>query len=350
MLTDLELIVAKRVNPDFVKVDPFEYYGVKNRFLIKRIWLIDLTAGDYSLKGLSVIIQNFSFAVFAFCHLLLKKTDIIYSRDEFSLFLLCFFRKNLVWEMHTFPQRKFRLYKFLLKRLKKIVVITRVLKKLLVEKAGIEADKIIVCPDGVDLAQYDINLTKAECRQKLNLSADKNIILYSGHLFKWKGVYTLADAGRYLSDNEIIVFVGGMKYDREKLSAYLKENGIKNVILSGHVKPTLIPYYLKAADILALPNSAGKEISELYTSPMKLFEYMAAQRPIVASDLPSIREVLNENNSILIKPDDAKDLADGIKIVLRDFDSAQNLTGNSFKEVQKYAWAIRAEKIIDFIK
>ena len=67
---------------------------------------------------------------------------------------------------------------------------------------------------------------------------------------------------------------------------------LQRVRLVGYVPPGEVPLWLAAADVLALPNSAGEAISARYTSPLKLFEYMAAGRGIVASDLPSLREVL----------------------------------------------------------
>ena len=71
----------------------------------------------------------------------------------------------------------------------------------------------------------------------------------------------------------------------------------------------------KAVDILVLPNSGKTEISRIRTSPMKMFEYMASKRPIIASNLSSLREILNKDNSILVSPDSPRDIFDGIKIV-----------------------------------
>ena len=110
---DFELVVAKRKNNQLEKVDPFDYYGLKTKFPIKKLWLLDLVERNRSFKGLSVPLQNTSFAVSAFLHLLRKKADLIYSRDEFSLFFLCFLKKNLVLELHNFPNSKLFFYKFI---------------------------------------------------------------------------------------------------------------------------------------------------------------------------------------------------------------------------------------------
>ena len=287
---EVKLVVAKRINPQFEHKDTFDYYKIPERFSIVRFRLLDLVSRKRSLKGFSVIIQNTTFALSVFFYLLFKKADIIYSRDEFSLFLLSFFKRNLVLELHTFPQSKFFLYKWLFKRVKKIIVISRHLKESIVG-LGVEANKILVAHDGVDLEQFDVEITKTEARKKLNLPLDKKIIIYTGQLFEWKGVYVLAQVSRFLDGECRVIFIGGMEKDAKNLEKFIQEKSLDKISILGHKPPDLIPLYLKAADLLVLPNSAlasaKEEISKHWCSPLKMFEYMASQRPIVASDLPS---------------------------------------------------------------
>ena len=119
--------------------------------------------------------------------------------------------------------------------------------------------------------------------------------------------------------------------------------------MAGRQPHQKIPLYLKAADVLVLPNKKGESISEKYTSPLKLFEYMVSQRPIVASNLPSIREILNENNAILFEPNNFKSLALGIKKLIQNKDLAEHLANQAWLEAQKYTWSTRTKKIIEFI-
>ena len=120
--------------------------------------------------------------------------------------------------------------------------------------------------------------------------------------------------------------------------------------MAGYRPPSEIPLWLKAADVLVLPNSAKKDISKFYTSPMKLFEYMASKRPIVASNLPSLREILNKENAILlVEPDNPEALAQGIKQAMEDRNLVQTITQNAYDDVQNYTWEKRAEKILKFI-
>ena len=94
---------------------------------------------------------------------------------------------------------------------------------------------------------------------------------------------------------------------------YLKNKKIKNINMVGYVKPSLIQYYLAAADILVAPNSAKSDASMNYTSPLKLYEYMASRRPIILSDLTSMRNLIDAKFVFWMKPDDPKSLIDKIK-------------------------------------
>lgn len=340
---DIELIIPVRFGGVRIKADSFEYYGIKERFKITKIFSIDLIPLEKQIGHLGFWLQNISFAVFTAIYLLFKKYDIIYTRDEFSLFLLSFFSKKLVWETHNFPKKVRWFHKILYKKINKIVVISQGLKEEFI-KQGIGDERILVAPDSVDLAEFDIKITKAEARQKLNLPLDKKLVVYTGHLFPWKGVYTLAESSKYLSEDTAVIFVGGMKDDLAEFNKFVQENNLEKVKVLDYQEPKSIPYYLKAADVLVLPNSAQEAIfSQKYTSPLKLFEYLAAKQPIVASDLPAIREILMDEETVFVRPDDPLDLAAGIK-------QALTVPKMVYPDKQKYTWQNRVKTILNFIK
>ena len=107
--------------------------------------------------------------------------------------------------------------------------------------------------------------------------------MYVGHLYKWKGVDTMIEAAKRLkgSNDLLFMFVGGTDQDISQYENIVKEKGITNIVFTGHKSHQAIPQYLKAADFLPLPNAPVSEESEKYTSPIKMFEYMASRRLIL---------------------------------------------------------------------
>jgi glycosyltransferase involved in cell wall biosynthesis len=336
---DVELVVPWRFNK--IKEDPFDYYDIKRTFKIKKLPSIDLVR----FGKIGFLIQSISFAKCVFWRVLFQKTDVIYSRDELPLFFLSFFKKNIFWEAHQGELN------FIVKRLFKkclgIITISRGLKDFYL-KYGANEEKISVVPDGVNLEKFDINISKEEARKKIGLFSNKKIVLYMGHLYGWKGADILTGAASFLGSDNLVVFVGGTEKDVGKFK--IKNANLKNIMIVGHRPHQEIPYWLKAADILVLPNSAKEKISQFYTSPMKLFEYMASGTPIVASGLPSIREILNKENAVLVQPDNSASLAAGIEKVLKNSDFSAKISRQAYLDVQNYTWDKRAKNILDFIK
>ncbi|KKU36608.1 MAG: Glycosyl transferase group 1 [Candidatus Azambacteria bacterium GW2011_GWF2_46_32] len=251
--------------------------------------------------------------------------------------------RNLFWEAHTFPGSPQK-YQRILKKINGLVAISHGLKKSF-QTVGMAEEKILVAPDAVDLARFAISESLQECRKKLGLPQDKKIVLYTGHLYGWKGVDTLIQASKLFNEDTLVYLVGGTEEDvasykpssRAQVEG-LKAESYKLVTFVGHKPHKEIPFWLKAADVLVLPNSAKEKISAVYTSPLKLFEYMAAGKPIVASDLPALREILNENAAVLVEPDNPEALAKGIEKVLKDSVLAKKIAQNAAEEAKNCTW------------
>jgi len=110
-----------------------------------------------------------------------------------------------------------------------------------------------------------------------------------------------------------------------------------------------IALWLKSADVLVLPNTGRQKVSLYYTSPMKLFEYMASGTPIVASSLPSILEILNKSNAVTVEPDNPKALAQGIEMIMNNKAFGGQIAGQAEKDVGGYTWLARADKITHYL-
>jgi len=344
----VELVIPGRKNQ--IKENIWQYYSQKPSFEIEYLKIIDFMR--ISIPRVSFWLQSRSFLKAVILFLKKEKADIIYSRDLVFVKRLSSFHKNVFYEMHSLP-RSFN--KNDLEKVKGIITITQGLKDALIKK-GISEDKILIAPDGVDLDKFDIKITKQEARKKLNLPQDKKIALYTGHLYEWKGATVLLKAAQNFQfsisnfQNILFIFVGGTEKDVSSFKHQVSIIKLNNVLVVGHRPYQEIPYWLKAADVLILPNSAQEPISKYWTSPMKMFEYMASQRPIVTSDLPSIREVLDENNAILAEPDSPHGLAEGIKRALKNPDFSDKISAKAWETVQEYTWNKRTGRILGFMK
>jgi glycosyltransferase involved in cell wall biosynthesis len=230
-----------------------------------------------------------------------------------------------------------------MKKIQNLVVISHGLRKEFID-FGFPKDKIIVAPDGVDLEMFNLSASQKECREKFSFPKNKKIIMYTGNFYFWKGADLLLEAVKYLP-NYFFVFVGGTEKDLQKFNLVVKRDNLENILLLGYQPYHLIPYYLKSADLLVLPNRGEEKISKFYTSPMKLFEYLASGVPMVAANLPSLREILSEKNSFLFKADDLQDLIKIINFALHISSVSAKISQQALFDSHKYDWLERARLI-----
>jgi glycosyltransferase involved in cell wall biosynthesis len=168
---------------------------------------------------------------------------------------------------------------------------------------------VAIVPDAFEAGDFRDLPSREEARRRLGISPDEVVVAYTGHLFAWKGAETLLAAAARAPALRFRL-VGGLPEDVERARAAARALGASNADVVGHRPPAEIPLHLAAADVVAIPNSARSAISARHTSPLKLFEAMAAGRAIVASDLPSLREVLEDGRTArLVPPDDPDALA-----------------------------------------
>lgn len=336
----VELVVPRRFNP--LKGDPFTYYGVERVFTVKKLPCVDLTMGG--ANKFAFLVQKMTFFLVARLYLWFQSYDVLYTRET----LAGFFFSRSVLELHAIPPRVRQFQVKLWQRAERIVTVTGGIRSILVRQ-GINRSDIIVAPDGVDTAMFERRTDNGQTRQELGLPPDQKIAMYTGslYLYDWKGVDVLLAAARTLPPGIVMVIVGGTPPEVATLKKNIQSD---NIIVTGRQPYTQMPRYLQAADVLLLPNTANSAHSERYTSPLKLFEYMASGRPIVASDLPSLREVLNERNALLVPPGDPQSLARGIIQTVNDREGAERRAVQARADAEGYTWQKRAEGIIRFCK
>jgi glycosyltransferase involved in cell wall biosynthesis len=221
--------------------------------------------------------------------------------------------------------------------------------------------RLVVIPDGVRLPDESVRLkpdtpTERHVRLKPDTTAvasgvsrtrDGIVVGYAGHLYTWKGVDVLLEALAHMSNVRGLI-VGGHQHEPDLARARALASTLRigdRVTFTGQVAHADVPALLAATDILVLPNPASA-ISTHATSPLKLFEYMAAGRAIVASDLPSIREVLTDGaTALLVAPGDARAMAAAIDRLAADPSLRTRLGTAAHAAAADYSWTRRAERL-----
>lgn len=338
----------------------FDYYGIAPVFEVRSL-------GNWDVVRFGHLISSQLFTVIFFIHALLwglyaalvasrQKAQLYYTRESYVAFWLTLLGLPTIYEVHAVPKRMQRSLLCRLirqKALQRAIALTSFIKKQLVEM-GLSAEKAIVQPDAVDLSLFADLPDKQACRKRLGLPLERPIIGYIGRFRTMemeKGIPQLVEAMAHLPPIEgkepLLLCVGG---PMDAVPAYreiarrfqVPEHRLE---FGDRVHNSQVPYWIKTFDLAVAPYP-NIEHYAYFMSPLKLFEYMAAGVPIVASDLPAIREILrHQENAWLVPPGDPIRLADSIKILLGDRALAQQLAKQAREDVQSLTWQKRAQVI-----
>jgi glycosyltransferase involved in cell wall biosynthesis len=331
-------LVAYSSNPGHIE-SVFRKYGTKE-FPIRLIRYI-------SIKG-----YRYLFAIYLSILVFLKSPNCVYTRFVFGAFIFSFFGKNTILEVHSDFWRskgsKSKFFKWALKRLRVVVISNKLKDSLLSDFPWFPDKNVLVAHDGAKLSSGKQDILK------LKGDDDALKVGYTGSLHKGKGMELIAEISTLLKDEQVeFHIVGGSD---ELIRKWKKSINAHGVFFYGHVPHSDIPEYIAAFDICLLPNqeeiSTGKKSRNIspYTSPLKLFEYMAAGKLILSSDLPVLREILNEQNAILLACNKSKIWADNILKIAGDRNVYNEKGVQALRDLKKhYTWEQRANKILNFI-
>ena len=338
---------------------------VKKHYCVNSIKTIRLQVIDhdgpkrYYLFNITFMISAAMFLIYK--NIIYRKKYVIYTRFLPVIFVASvlrpLFRYKIIFEAHIFPSDKEKKRTlWLLKKTDGLVVITNKLKELY-SKENIK--KILVAHDAVDTSRFIETKSQEESRKLLKLPEKSVILGFVGKFYTLdleKGIGDLIDAYVIIKKKRKDVklcLVGGPEKAILEYRQQIEKLGIskEDIILKDHIPFSDVPEYLNAMDILVIP-TPWKTFFAYYVSPLKLFEYMISKKPIVATDLPSLKEILRDNeNAVLVKHNNPESLAKGILKVLEDKPLAKKISKQAYNDViNNYTWNIRAKNIIDFIR
>ena len=316
--------------------NPHEYYGMKKKFLIKQMPCPNFRGRDW-IYSYSILLS-------------LKKMNpsLVYGRHLMACAHAARAKYRVIYELH-FPvwQRSSRdraLFEELITRseLVRLVVITKALMNLCIDKWSLPPEKILVAPDGADPVEDESSLPQWTARpQCLQVG-------YIGHLYEGRGIDLIISLSGLMEDVDFHI-IGGTESDIEYWKSQVSRS---NIFFHGYIPPNQIHKYRNSCDILIAPYQESVSVADRggdtgsVMSPLKIFEYMSSKKPIIASDMPAIREVLNPDNAVLVRPDSIQDWMKAIER-LKDSKERSRIAGVAYEDFRtRYTWKNRAQYVI----
>lgn len=234
--------------------------------------------------------------------------------------------------------------RFIFSKADGVVVVSSVLKESLIKKFGVNAEKIVVLPNAVDIEEFNTGISSLPVKLKYNLNSNK-VVGFIGGFYPWHGLDLFMDAAedllKVLPNVKFLLVGDGPMFN--DLKGRVRNCSLRHaVIFAGPVVHSKLPEYISSFDVGVMPDSNN------YGSPMKIFEYMAMGRPVLAPKLRPIEEVIeNGTNGLLFEAKKRDDLAKEMLRLLIDKELSQKLALNAREKVlEKYTWVKNAQFIL----
>ncbi len=243
--------------------------------------------------------------------------------------------------------------KYNLSKASLIVVVSNELRQQLLAKK-IPQKKIVCYPNGVDPGVFTPDIDGLDVRKSFGLT-DEIVFGFIGSFGQWHGTDIMARA--------IVTFYKAHPENKGKVKFLLIGDGLmmkevktilselsnpEDVILPGTIAQNLAPTYLAACDVLVSPHKSNPDGTKFFGSPTKLFEYMAMGKPIIASSLEQIDEILShKNTAYMVHPDDPSQLAEAFKELSTNLPTYKNMGELARKDVlKKFTWEIHVDEFV----
>jgi len=357
---EVSLVVPRRHNtPELQDKSIWEHYGVKPLFPVTQLWCFDLmNRASKRWIQLAFWLQSITFYMSA-CFWLLRQPveEVVYSRDLDFLWLLSWLapRRFMVYEVHSKISSS-RWYQAKTRRVLRTTNLVVVVTNLMAEQLQALFDRqIVVERNGFRLTRFAATSSQQQARKRFNIPTDALVACYVGRMDTMgmdKGVGVVVDAfACCFRENPAwqgrLLLVGGPDTRVDELRQQWLSLGLpaEALIAVGQVSPSAIPEYLASCDVCLLPQP-WTEFFAYHTSPIKMFEYMAAGKAIVATTLPSIKEILSEpDNALFVPPSDPEAMAQAFLRLTRDRKLRETMGRNNKHKAVYYSWDARALRI-----
>lgn len=229
-----------------------------------------------------------------------------------------------------------------------IIVVSESLRNYVAKKI-VHGSKVSVLGNGVDTKKF--NPLVDDCRSELGFAPNHYVVGFTGSLKNWHGVDTLMKSFRQLHETEpnarLLVVGDGPK--RGWIAGFAEGAGISNSLsMTGWVGHDKLPQLVASMDVATAPYPAAEDS---YFSPLKLYEYLALGRPIVASDIGQTGALIRHGQSgLLVPPGDHQALAAGLLELYRDKNLARKLSRNAAEEGERHSWIRNAKAVLALSK
>jgi glycosyltransferase involved in cell wall biosynthesis len=318
------------------------HYGLEQRFEVE--WL----PAHPRLK-------RYDFSMTAVHRALHLKADLVYAWPPQAAVYARLRGVPVLLELHGEPEGRLGpavLGQFLkLPGRKRLLPITHALLERVEARYGFRLDpeQVVVVSNGVDLERYMALPDPEEARQRLGLPQGFTAG-YTGHMYPGRGMGLLFELARLFPQVNFL-WVGGRPSDIQAWQPRLAEQEITNVTLTGFIENSRLPLYQAAAEVLLMPyetyiegSSGGNSVD--ICSPMKMFEYMAAGRAILSSNLPVIGEVLDEEQARLLPPEEVGVWAAALQEMIDQPQERLRMGERARRQVEWYTWQERARRAL----
>ena len=238
------------------------------------------------------------------------------------------------------------LERWILRHADHLFVVSHALRRWAMEH-GVAPDRITVLPNGVDLSRFHRGIDGSAARRAWGWGDRETIVGFAGSLKPWHGAEVLLRSFEKAVAKETglrLVFIGEGP-QRERLERRVSRKGLEPVVrFTGAVAHEAVPSLLRATDILAAPYLPQ---DGFYFSPMKILEYMAVGRPVVASRIGDIPAWVEPDCGLLVPPGDESALCESLLSLARDREKARWMGRRGAARAAKEDWSRRIDRIVE---